>query len=243
MAPQQLPTVAHQRSLFLVQHRRAGLHLWPHILASLLFFNFGLYCPSLGHCLFHSSMLYSSGIYSRIYIPWWHLLDHHFPVCPLLNPFFRVKQGGWKQAHHLLIFWFSPALGMSPVLYWRMPSTSKKSFWYLMAWSWKQGKPTLSTTKVSFGELHLTFGSLHQQTPVPRIENMDFFLTLGMYISIGFLPYRWEYFTNTYKITRHLDLLLPWSQKRLMGPTWCIWCLSSPIPFLVFHHPGPMPYC
>lgn len=59
----------------------------------------------------------------------------------------------------------------------------QKSFWYLLAWVWKNGTPKLVTTKSAPGEMELTSGSSTTLTTVPRLEVTDSFRTLGVYIS------------------------------------------------------------
>jgi hypothetical protein len=59
----------------------------------------------------------------------------------------------------------------------------QKSFWYLLAWVWKNGKPSLATIKQSPGTMNLTTGTNPNTTEVPRIAPTDSFRTLGVYLS------------------------------------------------------------
>jgi hypothetical protein len=59
----------------------------------------------------------------------------------------------------------------------------QKSFWYLMAWVWKEGILTLATLSKAPGIMSLTSGSSTFTTNVPCIEPSESFRTLGLYIS------------------------------------------------------------
>jgi hypothetical protein len=59
----------------------------------------------------------------------------------------------------------------------------QKSFWYLMAWVWRKGIPSLALTKITPGSMDLTTGSSTNKTTVPRIEISESFRTLGVHIS------------------------------------------------------------
>ncbi len=71
---------------------------------------------------------------------------------------------------------------MATVLHWGAINM-QNSFWYLMAWTWKQGTPHLSTAKTAPGEMKLTSGSSAHKATVPWIETKESFRTLGIYIS------------------------------------------------------------
>lgn len=58
----------------------------------------------------------------------------------------------------------------------------QKSFWYLIAWVWKNGIPNLVTTKSAPGEMELTSGSSPSLISVPSLEATDSFRTLEVYI-------------------------------------------------------------
>ncbi len=59
----------------------------------------------------------------------------------------------------------------------------QKSFWYLIAWVWKKGVPTLATSATAPGIMELTSGYSSMTSTVPRIEPSDSFHMLGVYIS------------------------------------------------------------
>jgi hypothetical protein len=59
----------------------------------------------------------------------------------------------------------------------------QKSFWYLIAWNWKTGTPTLATTAQFPADIALTSGHSSSSTQLPRIEPTSAFKTLGIYIS------------------------------------------------------------
>jgi hypothetical protein len=59
----------------------------------------------------------------------------------------------------------------------------QKSFWYLLAWVWQKGKPSLATIKQSPGTMNLTTGTDPNTTEVPRIAPTHSFHTLGGYLS------------------------------------------------------------
>jgi hypothetical protein len=59
----------------------------------------------------------------------------------------------------------------------------QKSFWYLMAWTWKNGIPSLAPISQAPGDMHLTSGASNILHLVPRIEVKDAFRTLGIYLS------------------------------------------------------------
>jgi hypothetical protein len=59
----------------------------------------------------------------------------------------------------------------------------QKSFWYLIAWIWKNGSPSLANKAQSPGSMDLTSGTDPISTTVPRIEPNDSFRTLGVYLS------------------------------------------------------------
>lgn len=58
----------------------------------------------------------------------------------------------------------------------------KKSHWYLMAWTWKNGVPKLATIQESPGELKLTTGYNAIPDEVPRIQVTASFRTLGVFL-------------------------------------------------------------
>jgi hypothetical protein len=59
----------------------------------------------------------------------------------------------------------------------------QKSFWYLMAWTWKNGIPNLTPISKAPGEINLTSGASTTHHKVPRIDIKDSFRTLGIYLS------------------------------------------------------------
>jgi hypothetical protein len=59
----------------------------------------------------------------------------------------------------------------------------QKSFWYLVAWHWKNGQPKLSTINDTPMEISLTSGNNMNPEILPRIEATQAFRTLGVYIS------------------------------------------------------------
>ena len=59
----------------------------------------------------------------------------------------------------------------------------KKSHWYLMAWTWKNGVPKLATIQESPGELKLTTGYNAIPDEVPRIQVTTSFRTLGVFLA------------------------------------------------------------
>jgi hypothetical protein len=59
----------------------------------------------------------------------------------------------------------------------------KKSHWYLMAWTWKNGVPKLATIQESPGELKLTTGYNAIPDEVPRIQVTASFRTLGVFLA------------------------------------------------------------
>jgi hypothetical protein len=59
----------------------------------------------------------------------------------------------------------------------------QKSFWYLMAWSWKNGQAKLLGSHKSPHTLDLTAGYSDHKQRVPRLDPKDSFRTLGIYIS------------------------------------------------------------
>lgn len=59
----------------------------------------------------------------------------------------------------------------------------QKSHWYLMAWNWKGGLPSLAKTDTTPATLRLTSGSNPTPESVPRIEVNDNFRTLGVYLT------------------------------------------------------------
>jgi hypothetical protein len=59
----------------------------------------------------------------------------------------------------------------------------QKKFWYLLAWTWKDGVPSLSSTSKAPGDLQLTSGSSQIYQTVPHIAPTDAFRTLGVYIA------------------------------------------------------------
>jgi hypothetical protein len=58
----------------------------------------------------------------------------------------------------------------------------QKSFWYLIAWRWKNGKPILATIPQAPLDISLTSGYNTDPTRLPRIESHSAFRTLGVYI-------------------------------------------------------------
>jgi hypothetical protein len=69
----------------------------------------------------------------------------------------------------------------------------QKSFWYLVAWKWKNHKATLATIGQTPVELFLTSGYFTIQEQLPRIEPTQAFKTLGVYISAsGCLKWQME---------------------------------------------------
>jgi hypothetical protein len=58
----------------------------------------------------------------------------------------------------------------------------QKSFWYLVAWNWKNNKATLAMIGQTPVELLLTSGYSTIQEQLPRIEPTQAFKTLGVYI-------------------------------------------------------------
>jgi hypothetical protein len=64
----------------------------------------------------------------------------------------------------------------------------QNSFWYLIAWVWKNGVPKLVTTKAAPGIMELTSGSAAFLTTLPRIEATDSFRKLGVYVSLSGSP-------------------------------------------------------
>jgi hypothetical protein len=59
----------------------------------------------------------------------------------------------------------------------------QKRFWYLIAWRWNSGQPTLATSHQLPADLSLTSGYNTGPTQLPRIEPQSAFRTLGVYIS------------------------------------------------------------
>jgi hypothetical protein len=59
----------------------------------------------------------------------------------------------------------------------------QKSFWYLVAWVWRNGLPVPAPISKAPGDMRLTSGYNTTPTNVPRIEITDSFRTLGVYIS------------------------------------------------------------
>jgi hypothetical protein len=59
----------------------------------------------------------------------------------------------------------------------------QKRFWYLMAWVWKNGIPSLAPTAKAPGIMELTSGASTVLYTVPRIDVNDSFRTLGIYLS------------------------------------------------------------
>ncbi len=101
-----------------------------------------------------------------------------------------------------------------------------KCFWFLLAWRWENGKPTLHTAATAPGILQMT--SENESTPitVPRIEPTSSFRTLGVHISPSgtntgalkvleniVLDYcslvRGSHFTRQEALTSYIQYLLP----------------------------------
>jgi hypothetical protein len=59
----------------------------------------------------------------------------------------------------------------------------QKSFWYLMAWTWKNGQAKLAAANKTPDTLELTAGYSKQKQRVPKLDPKDSFRTLGIYIS------------------------------------------------------------
>lgn len=59
----------------------------------------------------------------------------------------------------------------------------QKSFWYLMAWTWKNGQATLIAANKTPDTLDLTAGYLNQKQRVPKLDPKGSFHTLGIFIS------------------------------------------------------------
>ncbi len=59
----------------------------------------------------------------------------------------------------------------------------QKSFWYLMAWVWKNGEPNLAATTKVPGIMNLTSGTSTVLHTVPRVDVKDSFRTLGIHLS------------------------------------------------------------
>jgi hypothetical protein len=59
----------------------------------------------------------------------------------------------------------------------------QKSFWYLMAWGWKNGVPCLLSNSQSVAKVSLTSGYNTEPELLPRIEPSSSFRTLGVYLS------------------------------------------------------------
>jgi hypothetical protein len=58
----------------------------------------------------------------------------------------------------------------------------QKSFWYLIAWEWKNSVPKLVTSKSAPGKMVLISVSSPSLITIPRLEVTDSFQTLGVYI-------------------------------------------------------------
>ncbi len=59
----------------------------------------------------------------------------------------------------------------------------QKSFWYLMAWTWKNGQAKLLPPSQIQDTLNMTAGYSAQRQRVPMLDPKDSFRTLGIYIS------------------------------------------------------------
>ncbi len=59
----------------------------------------------------------------------------------------------------------------------------QKSFWYLMAWNWKNGQPKLLAPSKIHDKLALTTSQSQETQQVPKLDPRDSFRTLGIYTS------------------------------------------------------------